>query len=74
MGLLHLVLREIRFRWLSFGLGVLSVTAAVGCLAAAVAMGRMLGEEMAGYEELLAKGRKAMSTTLWNGAWFVQKV
>jgi putative ABC transport system permease protein len=38
MGLLHLVLREIRFRWLSFGLGVLSVTAAAGCLAAAVAM------------------------------------
>jgi hypothetical protein len=46
----------------------------LGALAAAIAMGQALGEEVPLYEELLAKGRKAMATTLWNGAWFIQKV
>jgi len=46
----------------------------LGALAAAIAMGRACGDAVAGYEELLARGRKAMATTLWNGAWFVQKV
>jgi uncharacterized protein (DUF608 family) len=45
-----------------------------GALAAAVAMGQALGEDMSAYAELLAKSRKAMATTLWNGAWFVQNV
>jgi len=46
----------------------------LGALAAAMAMGRALGEDVAGYEELLARGRQAMETTLWNGDWFIQKV
>jgi len=46
----------------------------LGALAAAIAMGRVCGEDVARYEELLAKGRKAIATTLWNGAWFFQKV
>ena len=46
----------------------------LGALAAAIAMGRACGDEVAGYEDLLARGRKAIATTLWNGAWFVQKV
>ena len=46
----------------------------VGALAAAVAMGEACGEDVALYAQLLAKGRKAMSTTLWNGDWFIQKV
>jgi uncharacterized protein (DUF608 family) len=44
-----------------------------GALAAAVAMGRALGEDVSAYEVLLAKSCEAMATTLWNGAWFVQK-
>jgi uncharacterized protein (DUF608 family) len=46
----------------------------LGALAAAVAMGRALGDDVAGYEALLSKGRKAMAAKLWNGAWFAQKV
>jgi uncharacterized protein (DUF608 family) len=46
----------------------------LGALAAAVAMGRALSGEVAVYEALLAKGRKAMTAALWNGAWFIQKV
>ena len=46
----------------------------LGALAAAVAMGKTLGDEVALYEELLARGHKAMATTLWNGTWFIQKV
>jgi uncharacterized protein (DUF608 family) len=45
-----------------------------GALAAAVAMGEACGEDVALYAQLLAKGHKAMNTTLWNGAWFIQKV
>ena len=46
----------------------------LGALAAAIAMGRALGEDVTGYEKLLDRGRQAMSTTLWNGDWFIQKV
>jgi len=46
----------------------------LGALAAAIAMGRALGEDVNGYEELLDCGRQAMSTTLWNGEWFTQQV
>jgi len=45
-----------------------------GALAAAVAMGKACGDDVAAYEDLFAKSRKAMATTLWNGSWFVQKV
>ena len=45
-----------------------------GALAAAVAMGEACGEDVALYAQLLAKGRKAMNTTLWNGGWFIQNV
>jgi len=46
----------------------------LGALAAAIAMGRALGEDVARYEVLLERGRQAMGTSLWNGAWFIQKV
>jgi uncharacterized protein (DUF608 family) len=46
----------------------------LGALAAAIAMGRALGEDVALCEDLLARGRQAMASTLWNGAWFIQKV
>ena len=45
----------------------------LGALAAACAMGQACGEDVARYATLLARGRKAMTTTLWNGAWFIQK-
>ena len=46
----------------------------LGALAAAVAMGRALGEDVAEYETLLARGQLAMHETLWNGAYFFQRV
>jgi uncharacterized protein (DUF608 family) len=46
----------------------------LGALAAVIAMGRALGEDMTGYEALLERGRHAMRTSLWNGDWFIQKV
>ena len=46
----------------------------LGALAAAVAMGSACGDDVAVYRTLLAAGREAMSTELWNGAWFIQKV
>ncbi len=46
----------------------------LGALAAAVAMGSSLGEDVATYAELLERGRQAMGTALWNGDWFIQKV
>jgi len=45
-----------------------------GALAAAVAMGTALGEDVAAHADLLAKSRKALACTLWNGDWFIQKV
>jgi uncharacterized protein (DUF608 family) len=46
----------------------------LGALAAAIAIGRALDGDVSLYEELLTKGRKVMATTLWNGAWFIQKI
>ncbi|MEI6970026.1 MAG: GH116 family glycosyl hydrolase [bacterium] len=46
----------------------------LGALAAAIAMGLEVGEDVSAYEALQARGRKAMARTLWNGAWFAQKV
>ena len=46
----------------------------LGALAAAIAMGRACGDEVARYEEVLVRGRRAMSGELWNGEWFIQKV
>ncbi len=46
----------------------------LGALAAAIAMGNTCGADVALYEKLLAKGRKVMATTLWNGGWFIQKI
>jgi len=46
----------------------------LGALAAVIAMGRAMGEDVTGYEALLERGRQTMSATLWNGEWFIQKV
>ncbi len=46
----------------------------LGALAAIIAMGRALGEDVACYETLFACGRQTMETILWNGDWFIQKV
>ena len=46
----------------------------LGALAAAIAMGKALSEDVSAYESLLAKGRKAIDTKLWNGAYYYQKV
>jgi uncharacterized protein (DUF608 family) len=45
-----------------------------GALAAAVAIGQALGDDVAHYESLLGRAREAMSTALWNGRWFFQRV
>lgn len=45
-----------------------------GALAAAVAMGRACDADVTLYETLLAKSRRAMATTLWNGEYFIQQV
>lgn len=46
----------------------------LGALQAAVALGRAAGDDTALFETLLARGRKAMETSLWNGAYFTQKI
>jgi hypothetical protein len=47
----------------------------LGALSAAVAMGGALRHaDVSLYEQLLAKGRKAMETQLWNGEYFIQKI
>lgn len=46
----------------------------LGALAAASAMGKACGADVANYEARLAKGQQAMTTTLWSGDWFIQKV
>lgn len=46
----------------------------LGALSAVIAMGRALDMDVSGYEALLERGRQAMSATLWNGDWFIQKV
>jgi len=46
----------------------------LGALAAAVEMGRALGDDVGRYRDLLEKGRKVLETELYNGAYFFQKV
>ncbi|MDD5678130.1 MAG: GH116 family glycosyl hydrolase [Kiritimatiellae bacterium] len=46
----------------------------LGALAAAIRMGRENDADVILYEELLAKGKKAMETTLWNGEFFFQRI
>ncbi|HEY5228047.1 MAG TPA: GH116 family glycosyl hydrolase, partial [Opitutaceae bacterium] len=46
----------------------------VGALGAAVAMGKALGEEVAHYEDLRARGTAKVNTELFNGEYFFQKV
>ncbi|HVU26112.1 MAG TPA: GH116 family glycosyl hydrolase [Opitutus sp.] len=46
----------------------------LGALAAAVKMGRALGDDVAGYDELLARGVKRTGDELFNGEYFFQKI
>ncbi|GMU23027.1 MAG: hypothetical protein AMXMBFR13_31110 [Phycisphaerae bacterium] len=46
----------------------------LGALAAGVAMGKALDDEVPLYAELLEKGRQFMESELWNGEYFIQKV
>lgn len=46
----------------------------LGALAAAIRMGRENNSNISLYEELLAKGKKAMETKLWNGEFFFQHI
>jgi uncharacterized protein (DUF608 family) len=45
-----------------------------GALTAAVAMGRALGEDVATYEDLLARGAARINGELFNGEYFFQRV
>ncbi|MGD9127399.1 MAG: GH116 family glycosyl hydrolase [Planctomycetia bacterium] len=44
----------------------------LGALAAAIEMGRAVGDDVKLYEELLAKGKKRMVKDLFNGEYFIQ--
>jgi len=46
----------------------------LGALAAAVAMGTALGDDVSRYTELLEKGRAFMETQLFDGEYFIQRV
>ncbi|MBD3241929.1 MAG: hypothetical protein GF331_15170 [Chitinivibrionales bacterium] len=46
----------------------------LGALQAAALMGQALGDEVAEYEKLLARGRKYLEEKLFNGEYFEQKV
>ena len=46
----------------------------LGALAAAIRMGRAVGDDVAGYEELLQKGASRMQRELYNGEYFIQIV
>jgi uncharacterized protein (DUF608 family) len=46
----------------------------LGALAAAVAMGRALGEDVARHAEILERGRRRTEAELFDGEYFVQKV
>ncbi len=46
----------------------------LGALAALVAMGLHIGQDVSRYETILARGRAAMESELWNGEYFIQKV
>jgi putative ABC transport system permease protein len=61
MSLLHLILREIRHRMLNFLLSVLAAAAAVGCLAAALAV---LHEHRIATDRILAEKEAALGVRL----------
>jgi hypothetical protein len=44
----------------------------LGALAAAIEMGKVVGDDVSLYEELLAKGKKRMVKELFNGEYFIQ--
>lgn len=46
----------------------------LGALQAAILMGRANGDDVALFEELLARGRTVAESVLWNGEYFFQKV
>ncbi|WP_322169388.1 GH116 family glycosyl hydrolase [Acutalibacter caecimuris] len=46
----------------------------LGALVAISRMGRALGEDVTGYEQLYRRGRAYLETRLFNGAYFVQQV
>jgi len=46
----------------------------LGALAAAVAMGTALGQDVSAYSDLLAKGVRRLDTELFNGEYFIQKI
>ncbi|MEP0844300.1 MAG: hypothetical protein HRF43_16495 [Phycisphaerae bacterium] len=46
----------------------------LGALAAAVRMGKALGDDVSKYQQLYDKGRARMESELWNGEYFIQKV
>ena len=46
----------------------------LGALAAAVAMGREMGDDVSAFEDLLAKGKEYVESKLYNGKYFFQKV
>ncbi len=46
----------------------------LAALAAAVAMGNAVNDEVAEYARLLAKGRACLETELWNGEYFRQQI
>ncbi len=57
-----------------FGSNGMCTSFYLGALQAALRMAEALGEEVPLYAELLAKGRAAMATVLWNGEYFIQKI
>ncbi|HEY1794159.1 MAG TPA: GH116 family glycosyl hydrolase [Opitutaceae bacterium] len=46
----------------------------LGALTAAVAMGRALGEDISGYDDLRAKAERRIEAELYNGEYYYQKV
>ncbi len=46
----------------------------LGALQAAATMARAVGDDPSLYEALLAKGRAAMETRLWDGEYFIQEI
>jgi uncharacterized protein (DUF608 family) len=46
----------------------------LGALKAATAMGEALGDDAAGYRDLLARGLAFMETALYDGEYFIQKI
>ena len=46
----------------------------LGALAAAVEMGKVMGEDVGRYQQLLERGKKYLETELFNGEYFYQKI